>query len=516
MFGNIHIINTESFIKELEAFRCGKTSMPKIESKDFEIKQFETKPLKGFQLPDNFPNCCSNHKDLFRIGIERLAKFPNCCEKHKKLNNAPWFTKENYSYFPDKFVKTLAYTWHCISECIDHENWYKEITDYIEYTANSYGQFPDGYGPGLGIELYINNIALNIESEKGIPDEKKQKLKEFINNFGHYQDNIEEVDINLLISKYKEWLKLFPFEISFFSHLKSDFENQLPLIKEEGKTNIYSGLTGFKLKTKDELLNTLTELTRKIISEINSLTLFKLGLLTHPKQIKLEIILANRNLELNEITMSNSSKKEEYIRILKKWMTGEKTFLKEISPIIKEASIKQAFINDLIDGIKQLQKNDDNAFCISNLKNNGANKEAAFRNWFLDFFTARYPNNITTAEEEKGKGRIDLKIHSKENGDKIIEFKGWWNQTKTKTVEQVCSYLTDFETDGYIVMINHNKNKDISEEYKQIILNDNSGFAQNSWEQHKIKNTDLYYFKSTHKYRIKEKIIYHFIFNAYF
>lgn len=399
MFGNIHIINPESFLKELEDLHCGRRYIAQIDSKNFELQQSNTKPLAGFEFPEGFPDCCEGHKQLYKIGLERLVKFPDCCEEHKKLKDTAWFKKENYNYFPDKFVTTIIYTWHCISKCINNKDWYKEITDYIEYTKKSYGQFPDGFGSPLGIELYLYNLEKNIENEKEMRQEKKSKLIEFIKDYSEKIGNIEPIDINLLISKYKEWLKIFPFEISFFSHLKPAFEKTMPILKGEGTTNLYSGLTGFHLKTKDELIKTLSDLTLKILTEINTASLYQQGFLTQPKQVQLEIILANRKLELDELTKSKADKKEKYIKLLKKWLTGEKKFLKEINPLITEVSEKKSFIDDIIDGMKQLQKDDSNVFCISNVRDNGPNKEAAFRYWFVDFFSARYQNDIITAEE---------------------------------------------------------------------------------------------------------------------
>lgn len=122
---------------------------------------------------------------------------------------------------------------------------------------------------------------------------------------------------------------------------------------------------------------------------------------------------------------------------------------------------------------------------------------------------------MLSAEEEKGKGRIDLKITHKSQGVKIIEFKGWWNYKKKNSAEQLCSYLTDFEKEGYIFMVNHS-NEDISEKYKVLTISPNMNYVENSWKEHKVENADVVYFESKHKFSIKEKTIFHFIFNVNF
>jgi hypothetical protein len=174
------------------------------------------------------------------------------------------------------------------------------------------------------------------------------------------------------------------------------------------------------------------------------------------------------------------------------------------------------FIDDFIEGIKYLQQNDSNEQCIMNIRENKPDKETSFRYSFKKFFDARCKHAIIIPEPEKGKTRIDLKIIHKELGEKIIEFKGWWNHKKEDVASQICGYLTDFEKDGYIFMINDLKQKDITKEYKEIILSEKSNYIQESWIVHNYKNTDFKYFESKHKFSTKEKIIYHFIFNVYF
>lgn len=486
MLGNINIINGEAFAKSLSDMSCGKTHVAQISSKDFERKQFETKPLIEFKFPENFPNCCEGHKSIYNIGVEKYNSFPNCCEDHKKLNQVSWFDKNNYSYIPFKLVSTLTYTWNCIAKCLDNENWFKEITDYIDYTVKSYGQFPDGYGAPLGLDLYLHNLEQNINNEVEIPTDKKNKLVDFIKKYFSAVVSIEQTDINLLISTYKDWLKIFPFQISFLSHLKPAFEKQIPILKGQGETNIYTGLTAFNLKTKRDLIEFLISVTNSILQEINTCSLFEKGILDETENLKIELLVAERKTKLQNLNLENWKERKDYIRLLKKWFKGEKNFLKEITPLIKDFS-EGAFIKNLVDGCRRLQHDDVNASCIVNVRENKPDKETSFRYWFIDFLSGRYPEAIITAEEEKGVGKIDLKIVNKILGTKIIEFKGWWNQSKYNTVEQICNYLTEFEKVGYIFMINHLKNKDITSDYKKMIISNEINYIPNSFEEHKFK-----------------------------
>jgi hypothetical protein len=169
-------------------------------------------------------------------------------------------------------------------------------------------------------------------------------------------------------------------------------------------------------------------------------------------------------------------------------------------------------IESIVKGIKELQSQDVNAECIKIVKRENRNLEAPFRNWFKTFFASKY--DYVNAEPEKGNGRIDLKIEDSKLGTVIIEFKGWWNNDKKQVISQISSYLTDFESEGFIIIIN-NKHSDINDEYFKLIKSETTHYLENSYEEVLYKNTEYRYFKSRHKDGIRTKTLYHFILNVY-
>lgn len=113
------------------------------------------------------------------------------------------------------------------------------------------------------------------------------------------------------------------------------------------------------------------------------------------------------------------------------------------------------FINDFTNSIHLLQNQDVNAECVRKLKEDDRKDESAFRYWFqMAFILAGYS---AEPEPEKGNGRIDLKVSHPAMANKIIEFKGWWNNDKKNIINQLRGYLTDFEQEGYVFMINNKK-----------------------------------------------------------
>lgn len=95
--------------------------------------------------------------------------------------------------------------------------------------------------------------------------------------------------------------------------------------------------------------------------------------------------------------------------------------------------------------------------------------------------------------------------------NKVIEFKGWWNNDKKLIINQICSYLTEFESEGFIFMIN-DKHLDITKKYKEMIQSPAMNFIENSWTEISVEPSGYSYFISKHNISRKGKTIYHFIF----
>jgi hypothetical protein len=294
-----------------------------IEIDGLTISAFETEPIKGYEAPTNketgeqFPNCCFFHKRVFEISEKWLLKSSNYC---------------NNKDVAVKIVKQLSYTQHHIKERKNIDDWYNDITNYIEYNIDSFGH------PATGLHLYLDFLKQWIEHKQSeIPKIKKQSLIEFIENCLNPIDidKIPMTDFNMLLDTYNKWFKIFPFEISFFATLKPHFENLRPIFNGK-KHNPYSKTYTFKAHTKGSLIDVLLNLTNNLLTQINTTTLYEKGLLTEPQKIKLELVLNERKMKLKQGYV-NSSKDEEqrYRKILKEWFADEKRFIDEVTPIVK-------------------------------------------------------------------------------------------------------------------------------------------------------------------------------------
>lgn len=169
------------------------------------------------------------------------------------------------------------------------------------------------------------------------------------------------------------------------------------------------------------------------------------------------------------------------------------------------------FLKDFIEGLEHLSELGENADCIKNIRN-AKNLEAPFRDWFSTWFEARGYKMVR--EALIGNKRIDLKISHTSIWKKIIEFKGWWWESNRKTViQQTLNYLTEFEGEGYIFIINHKK-ENIVEQYKVIITEQETEYKADSWEEFPFGTSAFLYYRTVHLKNGKPKEIYHLIYTA--
>lgn len=137
-------------------------------------------------------------------------------------------------------------------------------------------------------------------------------------------------------------------------------------------------------------------------------------------------------------------------------------------------------------------------------------QEENFRDTIGFFFSAVFD---VSSEEWRKEGRTDLIIKMNDNGQRIIEFKIWGRNDYKEVVQQITErYLTEFDSDGYIIMVNGNKNS-ITDKYIEYITDEKAGYIDNSLNKYTISNFD--YYETRHKTAFSEYKIFHFIYNIF-
>ncbi len=320
---------------------CGREIMKEVELNGVYELPFEVEPIPGEHNYRKCENCQKELKELTTIlndkfsGKEPNKGFPFCCPKHSNLTKYPRFNRNDFTNVPEMAARKIIYTkQHIINSCA-LESWYKDITDYIDWVIESFGQMPADCGNPLFLDDYFRFIIHLIKNNIDVPDEKKSKILEYLNLLFDPEKS-PKTDLNILVSTYEKWLKIFPFELGYFSKLKPHFEKQLPILNGKPETNKYTGIAKAKMHTKSSLIDTLINLTNELLIQVNGLTLHEKGLLTDPQKTKLELIVSERKLKL-KLGYINKSRDEEkrYRQVLKEWFKDEKKFIDEITPIIK-------------------------------------------------------------------------------------------------------------------------------------------------------------------------------------
>jgi hypothetical protein len=329
---NMKIINSQNFIKAF--MQCNEGELAQLSSRDFEM---EAKPIEipsGFNKRKDFPNCCEWHSSVLKVTRKWFDDFPNCCENHKKLFNEKWFSKNSYNYVVDMIVNQLSFTEHIIEEHINNNDWFEAISEYIDYNYSSFGQLPDGFGVPVGLDRYLSLVTQFMDSTTfEIPNHKRTAIIDFIKEYNKPKVS-NNSDINVLIATYKKWLKVFPFEISFFAKIKEHFHKKIPIIGEVQRKNRYSGIVKGKLITQDNLINILIQTTKDLLVKINIPELRKQGVITNIQANQLEFVEAELNTKTAEITKQFSKGELKYVKALKKWLNIHKEYFKEIAPLL--------------------------------------------------------------------------------------------------------------------------------------------------------------------------------------
>lgn len=331
--------NKTFLIKELKEYSFCDKKMLQATGSEYEIP-FATEKTDGEHSLESCEHCRENHRLVIQKITEKFEIFPNCCDFHKKLNNLHLFKKDDFKNIPLITANKVFFCYHHIINNLENEDWYNEIKDYLEYTTESFGSMPVGYGEPFEFNAFclkllelIENIEDKITSTKISSVEVKtriNKVKFLLTPVDEIEEN--KTDLNLLWSIYNDWYKIFPFDLPYFTHLKEKFKNIIPLHTGREKTNRYSKVTTYEVHTKNSLTVALLQITKNIITSINGATLYEKGLLNDAEKISIDLIINNRKLELYELSKMQNNSKTEYIKILKKWFKSEKNFIEEIAP----------------------------------------------------------------------------------------------------------------------------------------------------------------------------------------
>ncbi|MFZ4725039.1 MAG: hypothetical protein ACOYMD_06295 [Paludibacter sp.] len=318
---------------------------------NFYILPFEIEPTKGksdFNTSEETLECLSDLTIRLRKlfdGNSESPGFPYWNQYHSKLVELPDFNLNDFIKTPEMTAKKVIYSLQHIDNNLNSEDWFNEITQYIDFVIDSFGRFPYGFGMGVFYEDFIRNMIVYLNLFVDMPEEKKIKLKEY---FAGYLELENQTDLNLLYDVYQKWLNIFPFDLnSYFGELKEYFSGGVPVFDGGFVRNKYSGALEVSIHNNDSLIVFLLNITNELLTKINGVVLYENGLITDTNKLKVELVINNRKLELKfGYNIDSNSDQEKFRVMIEKWFEDEKRFIDEITPYIKKSeSIKGDEIN---------------------------------------------------------------------------------------------------------------------------------------------------------------------------
>lgn len=448
--------------------RLQEESFVQLGEDEFWISQSSTIPHCDYIAPDNFPECCDFHKSAKDQAIEWLQNFPNCCENHKTLLKTKWFRKSIYEDLPNKIVKQIHYTENFIKNFITADDWYKEITDYIEYNVQSFGT------PDIGLELYKGHIRNWIKNSKydskAFPNSKRKLLLEYIDPRPSKEHNS---DINLLYDIFQRWVKSVP-DIQQFGAIKKTLLNKLPLniMLHQPEHNKYTGLAKAKIKTRSELLTFLIDLTKGILLNIDSTEIIATGNLDNIKQYNIKVLNESHILAQKSLLEKLSKGESEYMKLLKNWLLNEKKYFKTILPLLPVSDVKNktnlpinneidnSTYNELINRINQFGQRLESFSTLYRLFGENHFRDNLLLH--LNGITTRYN---ATGETFNKNGKTDILI--KDDKGEIIfiaECKLWsGSNIVSEALDQLLSRYLRHRDDKAALIIFNKENRNFSE-----------------------------------------------------
>lgn len=321
---------------------CGKTWGWMLETEQgFLAEPKKTEPTTGEHDFNTCEGCQNTRKELIKRltekfnGTKQKQGFPFCCSHHSNLTKVKEFNRASFVSVPEMVADKIIYTNQHITNNHENENYYKDITDYIDYTVESFGQMPNSCGEPLYLSDYFFYVTDLLTRNTEISKERKNRLLEFLEAHQTPPTKNKNTDLNILLGTYQKWLKTFPFDISFFAELKPHFEKQLPILNGKPETNKYTGLAKVKMHTKGSLIDVLLNLTKNLLDKVNVPELRKQGVITNIQANQLEFAEAELNTKTAEITKQYSKGELKYVKALKKWLQLHKDYFKEVAPLLK-------------------------------------------------------------------------------------------------------------------------------------------------------------------------------------
>ncbi len=285
----------QSWLERLEIEPNGTTRPYDIVSKDFRLHPFTT--------PDkDFPHCCKDHF----LSFQELTEWANT-----------FLPEAESMMLAKKTLFNLSNTESFILFTFNQDDWYEEISDFIEYNIFSFGSSINH------AERYLMKLGGFIKTIQ-IPNNyhKSRKLDDLILLW--LKNSMFSRDLFHLRKAFDKWFYSFPFELSFLSKLKDKYDLFFGIVNDD-----------FTDYDDSSFMVEINKMTDAILYNHNTSNLYKQKLITDPAKLKFELIASQRTYKLNNENFygQNSESDPEYRRMIQKWFKDEIKFVTYVSKL---------------------------------------------------------------------------------------------------------------------------------------------------------------------------------------
>jgi len=331
--------------------------MFKIEGGDIFLSPFQSFPLIGYVESEVLKDEEPFIQSIKSISTGWFEKFPDCCPTHKKLKHFTNFKKEDYDYIPTQILNNTKYFAHAIEIFIDKKDWLIELTDYMEFLIESLGN------PRIGGHIFDNALRGLIEgvkiNGKEFTDDQRLELLQHLEPLKPPED-LDERDIDVLFETFQKWVVAIP-NVGGFKEFKERFKGKIPmnLFLIEPRFNKYLGISKYRSRSRNELLDFLFDITNDIIKisrdEINKENYDKNSLL----------IAAVERLRIKQDKLQikgDSDIEVAYLELIENWLSIVIEFYQVLNQIVADNNNSKlsidikAAIENLNDVVSQLDK----------------------------------------------------------------------------------------------------------------------------------------------------------------
>lgn len=304
----------------------------KFEGRNMKILATPSFVLEGFVPKEGYPKCCKFHESVLDYVVTWWKKFPNCCKEHEAMVLSGYINKQDYNYVQEKIITCFAYFEYHVSKKINEDNWFTDIKHYIEHLSFSFGH------PAIGFAQLQHLLEHYLQNHKPtdwvFPSERRSALIAYLSKKVVKADKKNnDTDLNLLYSIYQKWLKTVP-DIHYFSYLKQTTTAKAPmnLFLYDMDYNPYTGMTSSQIKTTVELVQSLFDLTKQVLSQIDTVQMVKDKVISDAQLFKINLINENHRIKQLKLVQEYNKSEAKYVKIIKRWLANEKDYFSELIP----------------------------------------------------------------------------------------------------------------------------------------------------------------------------------------